>query len=135
MLRFQKAWKLYFLLSLALFVYGLFLGIKGTWEEKEPPTLVALLSNAIDAVALVSLYGLAWQVRLGFRGLWVASFFLSLGLFIYYSGDVLTAFRPIDWSNAFTVRFLFMTLLLSLPMLVANFLYAFRSDYLWSKTS
>lgn len=129
---FQKAWKFYFWFSLVVLAAGLLLEFKSEATESSVTDVVLNISSyAIEVIALVCLYGFAWQVRFGRRMFWVIFFFVSLGFFGYTISDAMPSdVEEVLASGVFVISILVLMVLIFLPQFLANYLYAFRSTHL-----
>ena len=132
--RFQKVWKFYFWFSLVGLVAGLLLEFKmGTPESSPADIALNISAYVIEVVALVCLYGFAWQMRFGKRIFCAVFFIVSVGYFSYTIGyEMLSDVDGAITSGYFVVFLIAFMFLILLPQFIANYLYAFRSKHLWA---
>lgn len=132
-MRFQKAWKIYFWFSLALFVLGLGIHVVKTDDEQTyADFIIDVLGFIIEIIALIGLYAFVSQVALGKRFFWVAFFFLNLGFFLWSMAMSLSLAPTLPEPVTFWVTLFILVFVLLAPQFVAIFLYAFRSPKLWA---
>lgn len=133
-IKFQKAWKFYFWLSLVALAAGLLLEFKmETTESGFPDIALNIFSYIIEIVTLVCLYGYAWQVRFGRKIFWQVFFLVSLGFFGYSVSDVMAPdVEELFSSNIIVILLAALMLLLFFLQLLATYLYAFHSKPLWA---
>jgi hypothetical protein len=134
MLKFQKAWKFYFWFSLVGFFAGLVLELKmEATESNLTDTLLSIATYVVEVIALVCLYGFAWQLKVGNKLFWAVFFFVSVGFFGYTVGyEFWSGVEELIEAGYFIYFLLGLMFLLLAPQFLANYLYAFRSKHLWA---
>jgi hypothetical protein len=123
-------WKKYFFFALALFLAQL--GLMVFFEEAWRTTGWDWAYVPIAAAELAGLLGFAWRRRLGRPELWQIVFLASLA---YEAAGWFSLATDPDLKAGAHESFIMLALLadwiVRLPMLIALFLYGFRSKALW----
>lgn len=134
MIKFQKAWKFYFWLSLVALFVGFALELKmEDAESNRTDTLLSISSYIIEVIALICLYGFAWQLKVGNRLFWAAFFLISVAFFGYTVGyEMWSGVEELQEADYFIYFLIVLMFLLLAPQFLANYLYAFRSRHLWA---
>ena len=135
----HRAWKWYFwasiILSVSLLIYDVMDGfVNQSWGE----LLYTAIGYAVDVLSLVCLYGFAWQIRIGKCQYWVLFLFINIIFFFTSTGYALFSNESNlieDMGFGFIVTMFGVGIVLTLPMFIANFLYAFRNNHLWSSNT
>jgi hypothetical protein len=130
----HRAWRWYFWISVALAALTLLFDAKwGFSYESFGELLYTVLGYIVEVLALVCLYGFAWQVRFGKQHYWAVFFFVNVLFFFSAIVYALVSKEFIaEMGLGFALSVLLLGTVLTLPMFVANFLYAFRNKQLWA---
>ena len=132
----HRAWRWYFWASLILAVLALGFEAQQGWVDRSwGEILYAGMGYVMEVPALICLYGFAWQIRLGKRQYWVVFLFVNVAFFISTFGYAALSIESEFFETmglGFVISVLLAGAVLTLPMFVANFLYAFRSKHIWA---
>lgn len=110
----SKSWAGYFLLLCVTFVLGLFLGSHGP---------VTLINSILTGIGLVGLWGYLSQKAIGWRLFWAVMFVMqSLGTL---------AVLLLPLVSDLPLVLVVIVFVLTSPLLLALFRYAFRSPHIW----
>lgn len=115
-------WWAYFLAFSLMLVAAVFLGSH---------TPLDVLNTLVSGLGLVGLWGYVRNVAIGWRKFWAGCFLLNLLFFLHFLGG--SAWLAWEQSNAFPILLALVVGAFCFPLLLANFLYAFRSDLVWSR--
>ena len=126
----RRWWRAYFYLMLVLTVVGL--GLPFFIESDRETAWWEWLYFPLYAVQIVGLFGFVYWRRLGVPLVWQVAFLASL---IYEVWDLFQMstdpeLKGTDYAG-FLASTVGVTLLLQVPMLIALFLYGYRSKELW----
>lgn len=93
------------------------------------------MGYVVEVLALVCLYGFVWQIRFWKRQYWAVFLFVNVAFFLSSIGYAMLS-NESEFIETMGLGFVIGVLLagtvLTLPMFIANFLYAFRSKHLWA---
>jgi len=132
----HKAWRWYFWASVVVTALSLGFEVKGGFADQGwGELLYSAFGYVVEILALVCLYGFVWQVRFGKHQYWAVFFFVNIVFFLSSIGyAVLSNDSEFIESMGlgFTVGVLLLGTALTIPMFIANFLYAFRNKHLWA---
>ena len=132
----HRAWRWYFWVSAIVAVFGLGFDVKGGYSDQSwGELLYTALGYLMEILALVCLYGLVWHVRFGKHQYWAAFFFVSMVFFLSSMGYAVLSNDAEFIASAglgFTIGVLLLGTALTIPMFIANYLYAFRNKHLWA---
>jgi len=131
-------WRIFFWFSVGVFVLAVVLEVRaGLFFHDVTEYLDFAASHTIEILALGCLYGFVNQRPIGTRRMWAAFFVIHL---LYLSGSILypllasesgfvQGMEEAGWMAGVLVGIL----VLSVPLLVANYRYAFGSRALWQE--
>ncbi|NOU20416.1 MAG: hypothetical protein HOO93_01265 [Methyloglobulus sp.] len=131
----HPAWKWYFWASIIMTIFLLGYDVSEGFAGQGFGDIIYMAAGyLVDALSLVCLYGFAWQIRIGKCQYWGLFLYINAAYFVFSMGYTALSLEP---NSIEEVSIIFVTLLivgfaLTLPMLFANFQYAFRNNQLWS---
>ncbi|MBK8814830.1 MAG: hypothetical protein IPN42_04650 [Methylococcaceae bacterium] len=131
----HPAWKWYFwtsiIMTICLLGYDFW---EGFANQSIGDIIFTAASYLVDVVSFVCLYGFAWQISLGKCQHWIFFFFVNVVFFIFSMGYAVLSLEPNSIQEVglgFLVPLFVVGIALTLPMLIANYQYAFRNKHLW----
>jgi hypothetical protein len=133
MLRFQRAWKMYFWFLILLTVVSAGMDIrKGIEGVTVAVMAMGVFGWAMTLINLLGIYGFAWQVPVGRPAYWKAVFVFNVLLTVGWIGYRLTTDPLVEnVSTGQTLIALGLVAAFMAPYLIAIYRYAYRSRQLW----
>jgi hypothetical protein len=132
----HPAWKWYFWVSIIMTICLLGYDVwEGFANQSVGDIIYTIASYLVDTLSLVCLYGFAWQIRFVNCQHWVVFFFVNVAFFAFSMGYTAFCLEPNSFKEiglGFLVSLFVVGSALTLPMLFANYQYAFRNKHLWS---
>jgi hypothetical protein len=126
-------WKVYFFLSAVLVIFAMGFSFYFMSETAAPDVIAGWVALPFYVVQLIGLHGFIYWRRFGYARLWQLVFAVTVieTVWTFYSvGDDLPDLEGYETGLAFMA--IGGTALMA-PMLVALFIYAFRSPRLWAE--
>ena len=121
----MKPWKVYFWFMVASNAGFL-------WKVISRPTLMYAIDAAFNALTLVALYGFCFNRKLGFQKYWKVAFFIAVIQAVFFSmKEIFSEMIRLDLSAV--IVGVIIGLALIVPIYVAMYLYAFKSDDIWKE--
>ncbi len=131
----HRAWKWYFWASIIMAALVLVYDFSEGFSNQSIGDIIYTAAGyLIDVLSLVCLYGFAWQIRIGKYQHWGLFLFVNLAYFVIsmgYTTFSLDSSLVKEMGLGFFVTLIIVGAVLTLPMLFANFQYAFRNKHLW----
>lgn len=126
----RSPWKIYLWFNVFLFIFVLFF----EFLPQQETTWFTLIGYLCWVFGLFGLFGFVYQKRMGIRLMWMVLFALESVFWVYgFSAGVYFQFKL---STAGTYPSTILTLgpfILFLPLIIAHYLYGFKSSSLWKK--
>ena len=129
--RSKNVWKIFFAISLLLYIIGLFFTLDLIYQDP----FVSTLDLVIYTLLIVGLYGFAFDKKVFFRGFWIVLLISSLGIeaYDYFENGFLVSGADADGLFFYLLFFSTLMLTISLLQYFVIYQYAFNSDAIWNQ--